>query len=138
VARSGYLLEGLLVGGLELEDRILTGYCTPAFIEMEAADCAMLLGQPDQAVATFQHGLAILPAEYQRDRAVNLARLAVAQATSREPELACAVAQEAAAIVAGTWSARAVAELRRLPALLSGWPDSAAVAELEATLAARP
>ena len=28
------------------EDRILTGYCTPAFIEMEAADCAMLLGQP--------------------------------------------------------------------------------------------
>ena len=29
------------------EDRILTGYCTSAFVEMEAADCAMLLGQPD-------------------------------------------------------------------------------------------
>ena len=54
------------------------------------------------------------------------------------PELACAVAQEAAAIVASTWSARAVAELRRLPTLLAGWPDSAAVAELEATLAALP
>jgi transcriptional regulator with XRE-family HTH domain len=120
------------------EDRILTGYCTPAFVEMEAADCAMLLGQPHQAVVTFRHGLAILPAEYQRDRAVNLARLAVAYAASREPELACAVAQEAAAIVASTWSARAVAELRRLPTLLSGWPDSAAVAELEATLAALP
>jgi hypothetical protein len=120
------------------EDRILTGYCTPAFIEMEAADCAMLLGQPHQAVVTFQHGLAILPAEYQRDRAVNLARLAVAYATSQEPELACAVAQEAAAIVASTWSARAVAELRRLPTLLAGWPDSAAAAELEATLAALP
>jgi creatinine amidohydrolase len=106
---------------------------------MEAADCAMLLGQPDQAVVTFQHGLAILPAQYQRDRAVNLARLAVAYAASQEPELACAVAQEAAAaIVASTWSARAVAELRRLPRLLSGWPDSAAVAELEATLAALP
>jgi hypothetical protein len=74
------------------EDRILTGYCTPAFIEMEAADCAMLLGQPDQAVVTFQHGLATLPAQYQRDRAVNLARLAVAHAASQEPELACAVA----------------------------------------------
>jgi tetratricopeptide (TPR) repeat protein len=120
------------------EDRILTGYCTPAFIEMEAADCAMLLGQPDQAVVTFQHGLAILPGEYQRDRAVNLARLAVAYAASREPELACSVAQEAAAIVASTWSARAVAELRRLPTLLAGWPDSAAVAELEATLAGLP
>jgi transcriptional regulator with XRE-family HTH domain len=120
------------------EDRILTGYCTPAFIEMEAADCAMLLGQPHQAVVTFQHGLATLPAQYQRDRAVNLARLAVAHAASQEPELACAVAQEATAIVHSTWSARAVAELRRLPTLLSRWPDLAPVAELEATLAALP
>jgi tetratricopeptide (TPR) repeat protein len=120
------------------EDRILTGYCTPAFIEMEAADCAMLLDQPDQAVVTFRHGLAILPAQYQRDRAVNLARLAVAYAASQEPELACAVAQETAALVHGTWSARAVAELRRLPTLLSRWPNSAPVAELEATLAALP
>jgi transcriptional regulator with XRE-family HTH domain len=120
------------------EDRILTGYCTPAFIEMEAADCAMLLGQPDQAVVTFQHGLATLPAQYQRDRAVNLARLAVAHAASQEPDLACAVAQETAVIVHSTWSARAVAELRRLPTLLSSWPDLAAVAELEATLAALP
>jgi DNA-binding transcriptional regulator YiaG/tetratricopeptide (TPR) repeat protein len=120
------------------EDRILTGYCTPAFVEMEAADCAMLLGQPDQAVVTFEHGLAILPAQYQRDRAVNLARLAVAYAASREPERACAVAQEAAAIVHSTWSARAVAELRRLPTLLSTWQDSGPVVELEATLAALP
>ena len=85
-----------------------------------------------------QHGLATLPGEYQRDRAVNLARLAVAHAASQEPELACAVAQETAVIVHGTWSARAVAELRRLPTLLSSWPDLAAVAELEATLAALP
>jgi hypothetical protein len=120
------------------EDRILTGYCTSAFIEMEAADCAMLLDQPRLAVVTFQHGLATLPAEYQRDRAVNLARLAVAHAASQEPDLACAVAQEAAAIVNGTWSARAVAELRRLPTLLCQWPDLAPVAELEATLAALP
>jgi len=80
--------------------------------------------------------LAVLPAQYQRDRAVNLARLAVAHAANQEPELACAVAQETAAIVNGAWSARAVAELRRLPALLSRWPDLAA--ELEATLAALP
>ena len=136
--RAGERVAFRVDRGRAQKDRILTGYCTPAFVEMEAADCAMLLGQPHEAVVTFQHGLASLPGEYQRDRAVNLARLAVAYAASREPELACAVAQEAAAIVASTWSARAVAELRRLPTLLSGWPDSAAAAELEATLAALP
>ena len=82
--------------------------------------------------------MATLPAQYQRDRAVNLARLAVAHAASQETELACAVAQEAAVIVTGAWSARAVAELRRLPPLLSSWPDLGPVAELEATLAALP
>ena len=83
--------------------------------------------------------MATLPAQYQRDRAVNLTRrLAVAHAASQEPELACAVAQEAAVIVTGVWSARAVAELRRLPPLLSSWPDLGPVAELEATLAALP
>jgi hypothetical protein len=71
----------------------------------------MLLGQPHQAVVTFQHGLATLPAPYQRDRAVNLARLAVAHAASQEPERACAIAQEAAAIVHST--------CRRGP-----WPNS--------------
>ena len=136
--RAGERVAFRVDRGRAQKDRILTGYCTPAFVEMEAADCAMLLGQPHEAVVTFQHGLASLPGEFQRDRAVNLARLAVAHAASREPELACAVAQEAAAIVASTWSARAVAELRRLPTLLSGWPDSAAAAELEATLAALP
>ena len=120
------------------EDRALTGYCTPAYIEMEAADCAMLLGQPRQAAASFERGLATLPAQYQRDRAVNLARLAVAHATSQEPERACAVAQAAAAIVTSTWSARAVAELRRLPTLLRTWQGSAPVVDLEATLAALP
>jgi hypothetical protein len=98
----------------------------------------MLLGRPDQAVVTFERGLGALPAQYQRDRTVNLARLAVAYATSRQPERACAVAQEAAASIHSTWSARAVAELRRLPTLLSRWPDLAPVGELEATLAALP
>jgi hypothetical protein len=67
-----------------------------------------------------------------------LARLAVARAADREPEQACYVAQEAAAIITNTWSARAVAELRRLPALLAPWPDLAPVAELRETLAALP
>jgi hypothetical protein len=98
----------------------------------------MLLGQPRQAVVILEHGLSAWPVPYQRDRGLNLARLAVARAADREPEQACAVAQEAAAIITNTWSARAVAELRRLPALLAPWPDLAPVAELRETLAALP
>jgi len=120
------------------EEGALTGYCTPSYIDGEAADCWMRLGQPRQAVAILEHGLSTWPAPYQRDRGLNLARLAVARAADREPEQACAVAQEAAAIITNTWSARAVAELRRLPDLLAPWPDLALVAELRETLAALP
>jgi transcriptional regulator with XRE-family HTH domain len=120
------------------DERALTGYCTPSYIDGEVADCWMLLGQPHKAVAILGHGLAEWPAQYQRDRGLNLARLAVAHAADREPEQACAVAQQAAAIVSNTWSARTTAELRRLPALLAPWPDLAPVVELRETLAALP
>jgi transcriptional regulator with XRE-family HTH domain len=116
----------------------LTGHCTPSYIDEEAADCWMLLGQPRQAVAILEHGLAAWPAPYERDRGLNVARLAVAHAASREPEQACSVGQEAAAIIGNTWSARATAELRRLPALLAPWPELAPVAELRETVAALP
>ena len=98
----------------------------------------MLLGQPRKAVAILEHGLAEWPAQYQRDRGLNLARKAVAHAADQEPEQACAAAQEAAGIVSNTWSARATAELRRIPALLAPWPDLTPVAELRETLAALP
>jgi transcriptional regulator with XRE-family HTH domain len=120
------------------DERALAGYCTPSYIDGEAADCWMLLEQPRKAVTILEHGLAAWPAPYQRDRGLNLARLAVAHAADREPEQACAVAQEAAGIVSNTWSARATAELRRLPTLLAAWPDMAPVTELRETLAALP
>jgi transcriptional regulator with XRE-family HTH domain len=120
------------------DERALAGYCTPSYLDGEAADCWMLLGQPRRAVTILEHGLAAWPPPYQRDRGLNLARLAVAHAADREPEQACAVAQQAVGIVSNTWSARATAELRRLPALLSSWPDLAAGVELRETLAALP
>jgi DNA-binding transcriptional regulator YiaG len=120
------------------DERALTGYCTPGYIDGEAADCWMLLGQPRKAVAILERGLAEWPAQYQRDRGLNLARKAVAHAADQEPEQACAAAQEAAGIVSNTWSARATAELRRLPALLAPWPDLTPVVELRETLAALP
>jgi hypothetical protein len=98
----------------------------------------MLLHRPRKAAAIFEEGLATWPAGYQRDRGLNLARLAVAHAASREPERACEVARQAVAITHDTWSARAVGVLRRLPVLLEPWGTSAPVAELEESLAALP
>ena len=116
------------------EERIQTGYCTPTYVEMEAADCWMMLGQPDKAIAIFEHGLTTWPSEYQRDRGVHLARLAVAHAANRDPEQACAVAQEALTIAASTGSGRAITELRRVVGRLARC-DLPAVAELRESLA---
>ena len=101
------------------DEDALAGYCTPSYIDGEAADCWMLLGQPHKAVTILEHGLSAWPAPYERDRGLNLARLAVAHAASREPEQACAVAQEAAAIVSNTWSARATPNC---DGCLRSWP----------------
>jgi transcriptional regulator with XRE-family HTH domain len=120
------------------DERALAGYCTPSYLDGEAADCWMLLGQPRKAVAILERGLAAWPAPYQRDLGLNLARLAVAHAADREPEQACDAGQQAAGVVTNTWSARATAELRRLPPLLAAWPDLAPVVELRETLAALP
>jgi transcriptional regulator with XRE-family HTH domain len=120
------------------EERALTGYCTPAYVEMEAADCWMTLKQPDKAVTIFEHGLAAWPAEYQRDRGVHLARLAVAHAANHEPEQACGVAREALTIATSTGSGRAIAELRRLPGQLSAWRDLPEVADLREALVYLP
>jgi tetratricopeptide (TPR) repeat protein len=116
------------------EERALTGYCTPTYIEMEAADCWMTLKQPDKAITIFEHGLAAWPAEYLRDRGVHLARLAVAHAANHEPDQACSVAREALTIATSTASGRAITELRRLPGQLSAWRGLPAVADLREAL----
>ena len=119
------------------QERIETGYCTPAYVEMEAADCWMTLGRPDKAIAIFENGLAAWPSDYQRDRGVHLARLAVAHAANREPEQACAVAREALTIAVSTGSGRATTELRRAVGRLARC-DLPAVAELREALAVLP
>jgi tetratricopeptide (TPR) repeat protein len=95
-------------------DRSLAGYCTPAYIELEAADCWILLRRPRQAVALFERTLATWPDLYRRDRAVHLARLAVAYAADNELDHARSLAQEATALGNETGSARATDELHRV------------------------
>jgi hypothetical protein len=96
-----------------------TEYCTPAYVEMEAADCWMMLGQPARAVTIFEAGLSAWPATYRRDRGVHLARLASAHAACGELDAAQAVAVEAATVTSETVSARAMRELRSVVAQLS-------------------
>ncbi len=116
-------------------ERAVTGYCTPAYIELEAAGCWMTLGQPAKAVAIYQQGLAQLPPEYPRDRGVQLARLATAHAVNQEPEQACRAAEEAITLAGRTGSGRAVGELLRLPVKLAAWQDLPAVAHLTEVIA---
>lgn len=96
-----------------------TEYCTPAYVEMEAADCWMVLGQPARAVTIFEAGLSSWPANYRRDRGVHLARLASAHAACGELDAAQAVAVEAASVTSETVSARAMRELHSVVTQLS-------------------
>src|SRR6266545_4169994 len=90
-----------------------------------------------QAALHKQDRLTPWPSEYQRDRGVHLARLAVAHAANRDPEQACAVAREALTIAASTGSGRAIIELRRVVGRLARC-DLPAVAELRESLAILP
>lgn len=102
--------------------RSLAGYCTPAFVELEAADCWLLLGQPHRAVPMLEAALPGWPLEQRRDRGLHLARLASAYAACDDPDRAREAAFEAAAMAEQTGSARVGDELARLQlAPPSGW-----------------
>jgi hypothetical protein len=107
------------------ELRSLAGYCTPAYVEMEAADCWLLLGQPHRAVPILEAALPSWPVEYRRDRGLHLARLASAYTACDEVDRAREAAFEAAAMAEQTGSARVTDELARLQlAPHFGWRTS--------------
>jgi tetratricopeptide (TPR) repeat protein len=95
-------------------------YCTPSYVEMEAAHCWIELGRPQRAIDTLQQGLADWHPGFRRDLGLCLARLAVAHAGSDEPDNAVAVAEHAIAIAVDTRSHRTSYQLARIPALLDG------------------
>ncbi|MEV8308378.1 hypothetical protein AB0P36_13695 [Streptomyces flavidovirens] len=88
-----------------------TSYCTPAYIEMQRANCWIDLGDPLRAVQLFEDEIAALPQIYRNDRGVYLARLARAYGKAGEPEQGAETATKALAIAAQTGSARTLAEL---------------------------
>jgi tetratricopeptide (TPR) repeat protein len=67
-------------------EKDLAQYCTPEYVEMEAAHCWIELGQADKAISTLQHSLAVWKPEFRRDLGLCLARLSVAHASSGQIE----------------------------------------------------
>lgn len=96
----------------------IAGYCTPAYVDMEAALCWVELGKPAKALTTLQQGLADWHSGFRRDLGLGLARLAVAHAGTDQPEEALTVAQHSLTIAAETRSYRTMCQLYRAVDLL--------------------
>ena len=99
-------------------DNDLAQYCTPEYVEMEAAHCWIELRQADKAIGTLQHSLEGWKPEFRRDLGLCLARLAVAHASSGQIENALIVADRALAIACETRSFRTEDQLARIPSIL--------------------
>lgn len=114
--------------GDDNDETDLARYCTPSYVDMEAAHCWVELGRPERAVTALQEGLRRWHADFRRDLGLGLARLAVAHAASGNPEGAVRVAQRSMAIAHDTLSSRTLTGLARVPGFLvaCGAEESAA------------
>ncbi|MEU1822622.1 helix-turn-helix transcriptional regulator [Streptomyces abikoensis] len=119
--------------GINDDDRFAM-YCTPSYIEMEAATCSVRLHDPAAAIRLFEDSLQGWPAEQERDRGLCLARLATAHAVSEDVESAYERARQAVDIAQATGSARIRDELFRLQTHLAPWRKLVEIAELNQTL----
>jgi len=100
----------------------LAPYCTPAYIEMEAANCWLQLQEPAKAVPILEQGLASWPTGQERDRGLCLSRLATAHALAGDLEAACCVGQAALTVLRKAHSARILDQLPRLRRQLVALP----------------
>lgn len=92
----------------------LANYCTLEYIGMEAAECFLELGLPDEAVAVLEPQLSAWKTENRRDLGRGLALLAAALAGTSRPDKAIDVARHALHIIAETHSIRAEDQLNRV------------------------
>lgn len=97
----------------------LAQYCTPEYVEMEAAHCWIELGQADKAIGTLQHSLEGWQPGFRRDLGLCLSRLAVAHASSGQIENAIIVADRSLEIARDTKSFRTEDQLARIPGVLA-------------------
>ncbi|WP_282779956.1 hypothetical protein [Nocardia sp. CC201C] len=97
----------------------LAKYCTPSYIEMEAAQSWVLLGEPERAITTYSSGLADWPEAQRRDQGLCSARLASAYVRVGELEESMRVATRAVELYQLAPSARSLSVLRDLSKRLS-------------------
>ncbi|MFI6235247.1 hypothetical protein ACIBD9_16960 [Micromonospora sp. NPDC050784] len=114
--------------GADADD--LASYCTPAYIEMQAASCWADLDAPDRAIPVFRRALATMPTGMRRDQGLCETRLALAHAAAGDKATACRVGHHAVRTVRTATSARALSELRRLRERLAPWRRDEEVSEL--------
>ncbi|GAA4687927.1 helix-turn-helix domain-containing protein [Promicromonospora umidemergens] len=100
------------------QDTDIARYCTPSYIEMEAAHCWVELEKPERALGALQQGLAEWRPEFRRDLGLGLARFAVAHARTGEPDDALDIAMEAVRILSETGSVRTAKQLYRASSIL--------------------
>lgn len=98
-----------------------------AYVRAQRAHSLSVLGDHRKAADDFAEAIGTLPPDFRRDRGVYLARAAVAQVRSGEPELAAATGYQALPLAAETRSARIFGELAALDAELSRWHTIPAV-----------
>ncbi|WP_330179629.1 hypothetical protein OHB26_24680 [Nocardia sp. NBC_01503] len=129
-------LDSAMVQALEIyPDRPgnLAKYCTPSYIEMEAAHSWVRLGQPGRAIETYASGLADWPASQRRDQGLCSARMAAACLGAGQFEEATRMAVQATKLFRLAPSARSLAVLQDVSKRANTIRGDA-VCELKATL----
>ncbi|MFF2142132.1 hypothetical protein [Kitasatospora sp. NPDC058190] len=91
-----------------------------ATLEAQRARSLSSLGRHREAASGFEKAIRALPASYQRDRGIHLARAAIARFHADGPEHAATTAASALSIATATRSPRILTELARLGTLLQG------------------
>jgi tetratricopeptide (TPR) repeat protein len=130
-------VEQSMLSPLDDGDPSIGRYCDMRlYLDITRAKCHLELKRGDLAVEAFGRVLGALPPQYHRDRGQYLGRLAQAYALAGAPMEACAAAEEALAIAAGTGSSRTIRDLRSLLGQLEPWAKTTPVVKLQRMLAA--
>ncbi|MEU5696726.1 helix-turn-helix transcriptional regulator [Actinosynnema sp. NPDC020468] len=112
-------------------------FCTPTYLELQRADCWLLLGRPDKAVGLYDAVLPSLPSVYRRDRGNALGRHATALARIGEPDRAADAALEALDIARSSGSVRTERAVAQVARALAPHGGVEAVSRLRDRLSAR-
>ncbi|QLY33983.1 hypothetical protein [Nocardia huaxiensis] len=89
-------------------------YCTPSYIEMEAAQSWVRLGQPERAIETYTMALSDWPKAQRRDQGLCTVRLASACIDAGQFEAGAQAGIQAASVIRSAPSARALGVLKHL------------------------